>query len=109
MGPSKTPTKQEREWMTAIVEYGCIACQMDGNLPRPTAVHHIVSGGRRMGHLFTLPLCDTPQGGHHQNGDALGLVSVHPWKKRFEAKYGTQLELLARLKTELGFFDEYTV
>lgn len=83
-------------------DYGCIACRIDGN-QREAAIHHIVSGGRRLGHLFTLPLCDP---GHHQNGQALGMVSVHPWRKRFEARYGTQLELLARLKVELGVYHE---
>jgi len=40
---------------------------------------------------------------------ALGLVSRHPFKARFEAKYGTELELLAMLKQKLGFFDGYEV
>ncbi len=106
MGPSKPPTKHERGWMDRIVEYGCIACRLDGEEPRPTTAHHIVSGGKRMGHLFTLPLCDP---GHHQGGQPLGLISVHPWKARFEDRYGTQLELLAKLKVELGIFDEYTL
>lgn len=105
MGPSKSPNKLEREWMDRIVDYGCIACRLDGKEPRPTVPHHILSGGKRMGHLFTLPLCDP---GHHQGGQPLGLISVHPWKARFEARYGAQLELLARLKVELGVFDEYT-
>jgi len=105
MGPSKTPTKLEREWMNAAREYGCIACRIDGHF-RPAVIHHIVHANKRMGHLFTLPLCEP---GHHQHGDQLDLISVHPWKKRFEAKYGTQLELLAKLKEELGVFDAYEV
>lgn len=105
MGPSKPPNKREREWMARVADYGCIACRMEGNF-RQAAVHHIVSGNKRMGHLFTLPLCDP---GHHQNGAQFDMVSVHPYKARFEAKYGTQLELLAKLKVELGVFDEYAV
>jgi hypothetical protein len=101
VGPSKPPTKREAEWMDLITDFGCVACWLDGN-NRDAAVHHIVSGNRRMGHLFTLPLCDP---GHHQNGQQLGMVSVHPWKARFEAKYGTQLELLGRLQVELGVYD----
>lgn len=98
MGPSKAPTKTEREWMKRITDYGCIACRIDGRR-RAAGVHHIVSGNRRMGHLFTLPLCDP---GHHQGGQQFGMVSVHPWKARFEAMYGTQLELLGRLQAELA-------
>lgn len=101
MGPSKTPTKAEAEWMAMARDFGCIACFLDGN-QRDAAVHHIVSGNRRMGHLFTIGLCDP---GHHQHGDQFGMISVHPWKARFERQYGTQLELLARLKVELGVFD----
>lgn len=93
----KTPTREEREWMEWVTGYGCIACRLDGRPPRPTAVHHILQGGRRMGHLFSLGLCDP---GHHQQGQDLGLTSRHPWKTRFEAKYGTELELLQMLQAE---------
>lgn len=99
----RTPTAIEAKWMAAIVDYGCVACRMDGQAPRPTAVHHILRGGRRIGHLFTLGLCDP---GHHQNGAALGLISRHPYKARFEEKYGSELELLAKLKVDLGVFDQ---
>lgn len=53
-----------------------------------------------MGHLHSLPLCDP---GHHQQGQQLGLVSRHPWKAKFEQRYGTEEELLARLRAELGW------
>lgn len=100
------PTAEESRWMGAIVAYGCIACRLDGMAPRPTAVHHILRGGQRIGHRYTLPLCDP---GHHKDGQAFGLVSRHPWKARFEKRYGTEHELLSRLKVELGFFDSYEV
>lgn len=86
--------------MSQIVEHGCIACVLDGMMPRPTTVHHIIRGGQRMGHLWSLPLCDP---GHHQSGDAFGLVCRHPWKARFEARYGTELQLLAMLRLKLGW------
>ena len=92
------PTKDESAWMDAIVEHGCICCILDGQQPRPTAVHHILSGGRRKGHLFTLPLCDP---GHHQGGQAFGMVSRHPNKARFEAEYGTEHELLAMVRARI--------
>jgi hypothetical protein len=91
----RAPTREEREWMDFIVRYGCIACRLDCLPPRPTAVHHILRGGVRMGHLFTLPLCDP---GHHQGGQQFGMVSRHPWKARFEVRYGTESELLEKLK-----------
>jgi len=38
-----------------------------------------------------LPLC----AGHHQDGTgAPGLIAVHPYKARFEERYGKQSDLL---------------
>ena len=102
MGPSKTPTKAEREWMKRITDYGCCACRKHGIEDVPASVHHIISGNRRMGHLFTLPLCYS----HHQGGGLGGIPSVHQAKRTFEKKYGTELELLAGLQVELGLYDK---
>jgi hypothetical protein len=96
----RPPTALEARWMDAIVRYGCIACRRDGHAPRQTAVHHILRGGVRLGHRYTLPLCDP---GHHQNGGEDGLVSRHPYKARFEERYGAEMALLAELVAELGF------
>lgn len=92
-----TPTLEEAQWMADIVELGCICCILDGLQPRETAVHHILSGGRRKGHLFTLPLCP----GHHQHDTASGLIARHPFKARFEARYGTEAELLERVRLKI--------
>lgn len=89
----RTPTAEERAWMDAITAIGCIACLIDGHPGTPGAVHHILRGGRRIGHLHSICLCDP---GHHQNGQERGVVSRHPTKARFEARYGTESELLAR-------------
>lgn len=92
-----TPTVEERAWLDWIVDYGCIACRLDCYGVVPPAVHHILRGGVRMGHLFSLPLCP----GHHQDGTgASGFIARHPWKARFERRYGTESELLASLQTE---------
>lgn len=95
----RAPTKNERDWMDKIVRYGCIACRLDGQEPRPTAVHHLLRGGVRMGHMHTIGLCDP---GHHQNGAQFGMVSRHPDRLAFEAKYGTEAELLDLLRDEIG-------
>ncbi len=94
------PTVEESRWMDAIVAYGCIACRLDGMAPRPTAVHHILRGGQRIGHRYTLPLCDP---GHHKDGQAFGLVSRHPWKARFEKRYGNELDLHAKVEQAIGW------
>jgi hypothetical protein len=99
----RTPTAVEADWIIKAVAFGCLACWLDGHPSRPTAYHHIPRKGQRLGHLFGFGLCDP---GHHQGGGPLGLISRHPWKARFEAKYGTEFELLAKLKQQLGVFDK---
>lgn len=90
MGPSKTPTKLEREWMARISDLGCYACRCDG-IQSPASVHHIVQGYRRLGHLFTIPLCYE----HHQ-----GKSGVHMAKRSFTQRYGLELDILAELQKE---------
>ena len=89
----RTPTLEEAAWMDAITTIGCIACLLEGRSGVPGAVHHLLRGGQRIGHLFSICLCDP---GHHQNGQARGLISRHPWKARFEARYGSEPLLLAK-------------
>lgn len=95
----RTPTVAERAWMDAITNLGCIACLIEGRERVPGAVHHILRGGHRIGHLHTICLC---QPGHHMDGAHLGMVSRHPWKARFEAIYGSEDELLALTRKIVG-------
>lgn len=95
----RTPTVAEKRWMDAITAIGCIACRIDGRPGVPGAVHHLLRGGLRIGHLHTICLCDP---GHHKDGGPMGLVSRHPWKARFEARYGTEEELLELSRRLVG-------
>lgn len=90
-------TVAEQEWLDAIVEFGCVACWLDGHPSRPCCPHHLLRGGQRMGHLFTIPLCDP---GHHQNAPA-GMVCRHPYKARFEQRYGAEQDLLQLVYDEI--------
>ena len=99
----RAPTVEEKAWIEACIRFGCVACWLDGNQPRPTAYHHIVDGGRRLGHLFGFGLCDP---GHHQNGQQFGLISRHPFKAQFELKYGSEFNILALMKVKLRVYDE---
>ncbi|MGL4999507.1 MAG: hypothetical protein ACRC5T_11110 [Cetobacterium sp.] len=54
----------------------------------PCDAHHIVQGGRRLGHMFVLPFCFQC----HR-----GKFSITYAKKSFIAKYGTEMELLERV------------
>lgn len=100
MGPSKAPTKIEAEWMASVAEFGCVACLQDGH-DTPCCVHHIVQGGRRLGHLYTIGLCP-----EHHKSDGRNVPSVHHQKRTFVERYGSELELLAWLQCELAVYDK---
>jgi hypothetical protein len=93
------PTAQERAWLDAIVAYGCLVCWRQYGVQASAEVHHMKSGDRRMGHLYSLPLCAD----HHRGGAGEGMfISRHPYKRRFEAAYGSELDLLAELRAALA-------
>ena len=84
----KVATKSDKEFMAKIASLPCIAC---GDYP--VQVHHICEGGRRLGHKYTLPLCENCHEGSFSIGNA---------KKSFTAKYGTELEMLQEVYQILG-------
>jgi len=84
-------TKEEKLFHEKLASIGCIACRMDGEKNYHVSIHHIDGRTKPNAHKLVLPLC----AGHHQEGTgAPGLISVHPWKRRFEARYGNQYDLL---------------
>ncbi|MCR4304949.1 MAG: Ref family protein [Gallionella sp.] len=90
----QSPDKQEKDWMDAIVRLGCVVCHIQGYPGAPAAVHHILSGGRRIGHLNTIPLCDP---GHHKNPQSgSGKIPRHPTRRAFELEYGSEASLLEK-------------
>lgn len=89
----RQPTKAERRLWAAMAALGCCACRKDGIFNSLVSIHHIDGRTKPDAHKQVLPLC----GPHHQHDDTdqAGRIGVHPYKARFEAKYGTQAELLA--------------
>lgn len=91
----KAPTKGEREHMSKVASLGCLVCQ------RPANVHHIrpvgLGIGMRSGHYQTIPLCHD----HHQ-----GQFSIHNCKEQFEARYGTEHEMLQKTLKEIDNLEE---
>jgi hypothetical protein len=74
---------------------GCICCRKAGSGYRAPDVHHILVGGRRAGHQFTLPLC--PE--HHRipsNGSVVG-PSLADGSKLFASSWGAQTQLLTEV------------
>ena len=93
------PTKAERARFRAMQDLGCIACR-----PRVRApdIHHLVEG-YRLGHSYTIPLCEWHHRGVTFNGmtkermeEILG-ASLAVNKRAFITQFGTERELLAEV------------
>ncbi|WP_244556336.1 Ref family recombination enhancement nuclease [Janthinobacterium sp. TND4EL3] len=85
-------TAAEKLMWTRLAALGCVACMKDGNFNTHVSIHHVDGRTKPGCHQLVLPLC----AGHHQDGtgEDKTLIAVHPWKARFEARYGTQGELM---------------
>lgn len=79
----------EKAMWDRLAGLGCIACMKDGHYNQHVSIHHVDGRTKPGCHLLVLPLC----GPHHQD-DGSGAVAVHPWKARFEKRYGSQLDLV---------------
>jgi hypothetical protein len=89
----RAPTAAEQAFMDKIAALGCRACAQDGIENPDCSPHHIDGRTKPGAHFLVIGLC----AGHHQKGTGNDktLIAVHPDKARFEARYGTQRELLA--------------
>lgn len=95
--------KKDREYLSRLADLGCIVPLEDGDCGGLAEIHHIRDGqglGQRASHHQTLALCAA----HHRTG-GYG-VAFHAGRKEFERKYGTEAELLAKVRRLLGIDDE---
>lgn len=91
----RSPNKEEKIWMSKIIEQGCIVCRLEHDVYTPAEVHHIDGKVKPQAHLKTLALCPN----HHRMGlNNELIVSRHPYKAEFVKRYGTEIELLNKLK-----------
>ena len=96
----KRPSKSEKEYMTKVANYGCIACEIDGKIS-PAEIHHIrkhTGMGLRPSHFDIIPLCSV----HHRTGK----ISVHLDKKAFIEKYGSEDSLKQRVRERIEKWNE---
>ena len=77
----KAATKAEKAHMGRVAELGCIICR------RPAEIHHL-PGRPLRNHWRCIPLCPD----HHRNSN----VCVHAGRRSFEARFGTEEELLKK-------------
>lgn len=90
-----TPTKVDLARFDMLQRIGCLCCRKAGSGYRAPDVHHILSGGRRISHQATLPLCPN----HHRfpsDGSVVG-PSLADGSRLFAAKWGSQEQLLAEV------------
>ena len=97
------PTKAEKVYWDKLANVvGCVACRIDGITNNHVSIHHIDGRTKKGAHMNVIPLC----AGHHQDGTgAPGLIAIHPWKRRFEARYGTQEWLKAMADSILAIHE----
>lgn len=107
MGPHRPPTRYEQERIDKLRPLGCSACAFLG-VPNLNwlELHHLLQGGKRMGHWFTIFLCR----GHHQGAwtdvqieifEPRVLVAISDGSKEFTRIYPTERKLWERAQERL--------
>lgn len=110
-----TPTKAEAAWIVACKAGPCLACHLRGIPSKGMGIveaHHLLSGGRRIGHLATVGLCLW----HHRAEPFCGHSSAEcrshygpslaEGSKTFHAAFGTDDELLQLQNHLIGGSDD---
>lgn len=115
---TKAPTKVEVLRFDALRKIGCLAClhNLANDMPitgMAVEIHHVLSGGRRIGHEATIPLCvfhhqadkwPDPAMGYKQ-ASALYEPTLARDARRFHDFYGLELDLITlanRMMKECG-------
>lgn len=85
-------TPAEKLLWDRLAQLGCVACLKDGQFNPHVSIHHVDGRTKPGCHLLVLALCAP----HHQHDDTdpAGRIGVHPNKARFEARYGSQADLM---------------
>lgn len=90
-------TKAEKHHLDRVQRLGCIACRLMGYRDTPAEIHHPRAGtgaGRKASHFDAIPLCP-----NHHRGHAHPLTpSIHLDKRAFIAAFGTEAELLGKVR-----------
>jgi len=96
----RAPTADEKRFMDQMGKLPCIACLKDGWTNHTISLHHIDGRTKPGAHFLVLPLC----GPHHQQDDTdlRQRISLHGRKATFQARYGTERELLAECTAMLA-------
>lgn len=89
----------ERLHLSRVASLGCIVCRITFGEFTPAEIHHPRAGmgmSQRASHFDSIPLCHV----HHRTG-GYGLA-IHSGQKTWEAKFGTETELLDKVRELLA-------
>lgn len=89
-------TQKEIEFHDRVAALGCISCRQEGIFNPWVSIHHAHGRTKPGCHMWVLPLCEP----HHQNNGTA--IARHPYKRRWEAKYGNEDDLIRQMWAELG-------
>lgn len=92
-------TKAERDHLNAVAALGCQVCHDQALGHSEAEIHHPRSGmgmSQRASHFDAIPLCPI----HHRLG-GYG-IAFHAGPKLWQRAYGTERELLERVRQRLG-------
>lgn len=107
------PTQEEQRRIKLIMGMSCAVCALHGDVKkRPLECHHIVRGGRRLGHWFTLQLCRGHHRGHwDQRSPQPAQVAISDGRKAFRRAHGgyDDLQIWQRQQFVLGMDDSLPV
>lgn len=112
VGKAVAHTEADKRRFQLLQEIGCICCRACNIEREPADIHHIIDGGRRMGHQYTLPLCPY----HHRGQPKEGLTqkqmdkflgpSLALNKRKFDEVFGGELTLLEYVDKMLAKIEE---
>lgn len=93
----KRRTKLEEQYLSHVASLGCYACREHGLRDVEAEIHHKTGAGMglKASDYESMPLCHP----HHRTG-GYG-VAVHAGVAAWEAKYGTQDEMVERVQAEV--------
>lgn len=92
------PTIAEQRRFYRFVDVGCVAClQLEPPRYSVPEVHHLLSGGRRRGHRYSIPLCPWHHRGNGVQGGAKVAIfgpSLARSPENFRLHFGSDEDLL---------------
>jgi hypothetical protein len=103
---TKSPTKAERARFENMLRLGCVACAFLELWSPADEVHHLILGGRRMGHDYTIPLCRGHHRGQWRWEQMIAIlapkrISIASGRRRWNSAYPTERQLWERVQDRL--------